>query len=81
MGQKHGEQQLLQESVGNRAVSTVQPASFVALSDHNDATDAASVRAILHSVNFGWGDTFQDRRQPGHHSAAPRADQQPPQGP
>ena len=35
-----------QKALGNCAVSTLPLASFVALSDHNDATDAASVRAI-----------------------------------
>ena len=70
-----------QQALGNCAVSTVQPASFVALSNHNDATDAASVRAMPRSVNFVWGDTFQDR-QPGHESTAlggAPTDQQPPQ--
>ena len=52
------------------AVWTVQPASCAALSDHNDATGAASVsntplRHLLVGV------TFRDRRQPGHESAAP----------
>ena len=53
-----------QKALGNFAVSTVQPASFVALSDHKDATGAASVRAILHSVNFGWAILFRTDDSP-----------------
>ena len=60
MGQKHGGEQLL----GNCAVSTVQLASFVAPSDHNDATDAASVRAVPHSVNFVWEIPFRTDDSP-----------------
>ena len=41
-----------QKALGNCAISTVQLASFVALSDHNNATYAAFATAILHSVNF-----------------------------
>ena len=48
-----------QKALGNCAASTVQPASSVALSDHNDATDAASVRAIHHSVNIVWAILFR----------------------
>ena len=48
-----------QKALGNCAVSTVQPASFVALPDHNGATNAASVRAIPHSVNFVWAISFR----------------------
>ena len=67
-------------ALGNFAVSTAHPASNVALSDHNDAVDAAFATAIpLRELRVG--DTFQDRRQPGHQSAVPggaAADQQPP---
>ena len=44
--------QHIQKALGNCAVSTVQPASFVALSDHNGAIAAAFATAIPHSVNF-----------------------------
>ena len=53
-----------QTALGNCAVSTVQPASFVALSDHNDATDAASVRAIPRTVNFGCALPFRTEDSP-----------------
>ena len=74
--------QHIQKALGNCAVSTVQPASFVALSDHNGAIAAASATAIPHSVNFVSGILLRDRRQPGHQNAAPgcaAADKQPPQ--
>ena len=44
MGQNTEDSNCSQKALGNCAVSTVQLASFVALSGHNDATDAASVR-------------------------------------
>ena len=47
-----------QKALSNCAVSTVRPASFVALSDHNDATESPLRELLV-------GDTFQDRRQPG----------------
>ena len=71
-----------QKALGNCVVSTVQPASYVALSDRNDATDAALATAIPPLRELRAGDTFQGRRQPGHQNAAPSgaaADQQPPQ--
>ena len=49
---------------------------------HNDAIDAAFATAMPLRRQLRVGDTFQDRRQPGHQNAAPggaAADQQPPQ--
>ena len=70
MGQEHGFQVLLAESVGqlrwlNRSVSPV------ALSDRNDVAGAALAGATLLSANFALG-TFlrHDRRQPRHQDAA-----------
>ena len=53
-----------QKALGNCAVLTVQPASFVALSDHNDATDAAFATAIPLSVNFVSGILFRTDDSP-----------------
>ena len=49
---------------GNCAVLTVHPASHVALSDHNDATNAAFATATPHSVNFVPGIPFRTDDSP-----------------
>ena len=53
-----------QKALANCAVSTVQLASSVALSDHNDAIAAAFVRAMPHSVNFVWVIPFRTDDSP-----------------
>ena len=81
-GQKHGGQQLLPESVGplrrfDRAACVV---CATTRSQRCNRCRLCQSNAPLRE--FRLGDTFQDRRQPGHQSAAPGgapADQQPPQ--
>ena len=53
-----------QKALGNCASSTVQPASYVALSDHNDAIDSAFATAIPLSVNFVSGIPFRTDDSP-----------------
>ena len=62
MGQKHGGQQLLPDSV-----EQLRRLDRAAVSDHNIATDAAFATAIR---ELRVGDTFKDRRQPRHQKAA-----------
>ena len=69
MVQKHGGQQLIQETLHNCAISNVPLVFSVARSGRGGVTAAASAKAILQTRDLIVGDTFQDRRQPEHQCA------------
>ena len=73
MGQKHGGQQLLPESVGllrrlDRATCVV---CGTTRSQRCNRCGLCQSITPLRELRVGVGDSFQDRRKPGHQSAAP----------